>query len=190
VLWQIATTGYDHIHGVVLIGGNDYRQFTVYRRDHEQLLADILTIADRLWFEHIVPRRPPAPSGNPEALLDLYDELHPDRTGIAHLDRDLDAYEALQEYMEAANVEKAANSRKAAARAVMVNALGDAEIGVIGDKPVFTYKQVGRDSVNTARLAEHFPEAYDECVSRGESRRFDIDHKYRKSWRSFDDDAR
>ena len=186
VLWQIATTGYDHIHGAVLIGGNDYRQFTVYRRDHEQLLADILTVADRLWFDHVIAHRPPPPSGNPEALIDLFDELHPERTGIAHLDRDLVAFEALQEYMEASLVEKTATDRKKAAKAVLVNALGDNDTAVLGEDVAFTYKKTaGRESVNTARLAEHFPEAFDACVSTGDgSPRFDISHKFRKTWRS------
>ena len=151
-----------------------------------QEFADILTVADRLWFDHVIAHRPPPPSGNPEALIDLFDELHPERTGIAHLDRDLVAFEALQEYMEASLVEKTATDRKKAAKAVLVNALGDNDTAVLGEDVAFTYKKTaGRESVNTARLAEHFPEAFDACVSTGDgSPRFDISHKFRKTWRS------
>jgi putative phage-type endonuclease len=186
VLWQMAVTGYDHIHVAVLIGGNDYRQTVVRRAEHEQLIDDILTIADRLWFEHVIAHRPPPPSGNPEALVDLFDELHPERTGVAHLDRDLAAFEALQEYMEASLVEKAAADRKKAAKAVLVNALGDNDTAALGEDIAFTYKKTaGRESVNTARLAEQFPEAFDACVSTGDgSPRFDISRKFRKNWRS------
>lgn len=186
-LWQAAVTGYDHVHIAVLIGGNDYRQTVVRVAEHGQLLTDIVTVADRLWFENILPHRPPAVSGNPDALVDLFDELHPDRSGIAHLDRDLVAYEALQEYLEACLVIKDADARKKAAKAVLVGALGDAEIGVMGDDMVCTYRRTApSESVDTARLAEQFPEAYDACVTTGEegSPRFDIPRKFRSKWRS------
>lgn len=183
-LWQAAVTGYDHIHGAVLIGGNDYRQFTVRVAEHKALLADILTVADRFWFENVLRRRPPRATGNPDALIELFDELNPDRGGVKHLDRDLEAFAALHEYMEASLLSSDAEKRKKQAKAVLVGALGSAELGVLGDDVAFTYRPVGRDSVDTAKLAEQFPDAYDACVSHSESPRFDISRKFRKDWRS------
>lgn len=183
-LWQRRVTGYDHVHVAVLIGGNDFRQFTVHGSEHAQLVDDITTVADRLWHEHIVPGRAPAATGNPEALVDLYDELHPDRGGVARLDRDLAVADALDEYLEAGADEKDAKARKAAAKSVLVGALGSAEVGVLGDEAAFTYRQTPRQSINTARLAEGWPDAYDACVSDKQSPRLDVTNAYRKRWGS------
>lgn len=183
VLWQILVTGYSHIHVAVLIGGNDYRQATVYRADYEELIADLATVGDRFWHEHVVPRRAPRPSGNPAALVEVYDALHPMRGGDpAFLDRDLVAFEAAQEYLAAGTDEKAAVLRKDTAKAVLIGALGDADTGVMGDLIACTYKQVDRTSIDAARLAERWPEAYDDCARTSSSRRFELSRAFRKKW--------
>jgi putative phage-type endonuclease len=182
VLWQARVTGYGHVHVALLIGGNDYRQFTVHAAEHGQLIGDITTIADRLWHEHIVEGQPPAATGNPEALIDLYDELNPARGGVARLDRDMAAFDALDEYLEASADEKAAGGRKAAAKAVLVGALGGAEIGVLDDEAAYTYAEASRSSVNTSLLAERWPDAYAVCVTDKSSRRLNITNDYRKKW--------
>lgn len=184
VLWQIIVTGYDHIHGAVLIGGNEYRQFAVFRADHEELIALLIAGADRFWREQVIARRPPRPSGNPEALIELYDALNPGRGGIVRLDRDVEAFEAAQEYIAAGALEKEGAARKTAAKASLIAALGDGDTGVTGDdaEVMCTYKEVSRASADLARLAEYWPEAYDDCVTTKASRRFELGRKFVKRW--------
>lgn len=167
VLWQILVTGLDHIHVVCLIGGQDYRQYTVRREDHTKLVAYLNAEAGRLWFDHIVPARPPATTGQepPDALIDLYDRLHPDREGSIVVDRDLDAVDAMTEYMEAAALESQGKRRKAAAKAKLLGALGGAQAAVRHDRPFFSIEQSFRKTPDLARLAEEFPEAYRACVA-------------------------
>lgn len=181
-LWQHRVTGYDHVHVAVLIGGNDFRQFTVHASEHAQLVEDITTVADRLWHEHIAVGRPPAATGNPEALIDLYDQLNPDRAGAVHLDRNLDAIDALHDYLDAAADESAAKRRKDAAKAVLVAALGAAEVGVRDDEAIFTYKASPRAYTDLELLAEQFPQAYAACVSDRSSRRLNVTSSFRKEW--------
>ncbi len=182
VLWQARVTGFDHIHVACLIGGNDYRQFVVHVSEHAVLVEDITTVADRLWHEHIVAANPPAATGNGDALVELYDELNPDRGGVMRLDRDLDVRDALDEYLEASADEKDAKARKTSAKAVLVGALGDAAIGVIGDIAAFTYTEAERSNVNTSLLAERWPDAYAACVRDKGSRRINITNEFRKKW--------
>src|SRR5215471_12994036 len=52
VVWEMATTGYPHIHVACLSGGNDYRQYVI-RRDPE-LEADIITTAERFYHGNVV----------------------------------------------------------------------------------------------------------------------------------------
>lgn len=181
-LWQHKVTGFDHVHVACLFGGNDYRQFTVFGAEHAQVVDDITTVADRLWHEHIVPGREPDPSGDPEALVRLYDTLTPERDGVAVLDRNIAAIDALDEYLEAHEAEKAADARKKAAKAVLVAALGDAEVGVFLGDAAFTYTSVARSHVDTALLAERWPDAHEACVSDRSSRRLNITNSYKKQW--------
>lgn len=182
VLWQQRVTGYKHIHVACLIGGNDFRQFTVHAAENAALIADITTVADRLWHEHIVTGQPPASSGNPEALVDLYDDLNPQREGARYFDRVLDVHDALDAYLEASEDEKAATRRKDEAKASLIEALGDAEYGVIDGEAAFTYRESSRATTDLGLLAEKYPAAFAECVRDKGSRRLTITNQYRKTW--------
>jgi predicted phage-related endonuclease len=184
MLWQALVTGYDHIHGAVLIGGSDYRQFTVFTREHQQLIGEITAEADRFWHENVVARRPPDPAGNPAALAGLYDALHPVRHGVAVLGAHAAVRAALQEYMEAGLEESAAEERKKRARATMIGALGDADTAVVGEHAAYTYRPVERVYIDPDRLAERWPEAYDDCAAPSSPRRLEIGHAFRQSWKA------
>jgi putative phage-type endonuclease len=184
-LWQIAVSGLEHIHVAALIGGQDYRQFTIRREEHGQVIADIVTVARRLWVDHIEAGLPPVAlpeEDDPDALRELYDALNPDRDGLIRLDREMEAHDALAGYLAALEEEKAAGRRKKQMGAVLVAALGDAEMAVMGDAPVFTYKETGRDTCDLARLAERYPEAYEDCVTRTTHRRLNITNHAKKAF--------
>src|SRR5574341_17250 len=171
-LWQIAVTGYDHIHVAVLIGGNDYRQAVVRRDGNEQLIADITTLAARMW-QHVCDRQPPASSGDPERLVELLEERNPERSGCAERDG-TDAYAQICTYEDARLREKAAKAEKDAAKACLVELLGGAELGAFGNHYGYGYKASTRQSIDMARLAEEYPEAYAACLRETTSRRIDI----------------
>ncbi|RSO16411.1 hypothetical protein DMH15_37910, partial [Streptomyces sp. WAC 06725] len=81
-LWQADVCGFEHVHAAVLIGGNDYRQYVIRVADHADLIDDLRAAGARAW-KQIQTRRPPvlAADADPDVLLDLYDRLHPDRSG-------------------------------------------------------------------------------------------------------------
>jgi len=162
-LWQIAVTGYDHIHVAVLIGGNDYRQTVVRRKGNEQLIADITTVATTMW-QHVQRRRPPRSSGDPERLVELWETLNPDRTGCADLDGTEDGYEKILAYEDARLRAKAAKAEQDAAKARLVELLGSSEIASFGPNYAYGYKPSTRQSIDMARLAEEYPDAYAACL--------------------------
>ncbi|MBP8536119.1 YqaJ viral recombinase family protein [Streptomyces sp. MK37H] len=166
VLWQILVTGLDHIHVVCLIGGQDYRQYTVRRSEHTKLVAYINAEAGRLWHEHITQGRAPAPTGEepPDALLELYDRLHPDREGVAVVDRDVDTLDAVADYLAEGDTIREAKKRQKAAYARMVAALGNAQAAIRGDRPFYSIEQSSQERCDIARLREEFPDAYAACV--------------------------
>ncbi|MCP2339223.1 YqaJ viral recombinase family nuclease [Actinomadura rupiterrae] len=187
VLWQIHVTGMDHVHVACRIGGNDFRQYAVRRADHTDLIADIVTAVDRFWHEHVLAGRVPPLSGaeDPDAVLDLYDRLHPDRDGIARLDGQAaaDATEALLEYETQRLAEGRAKKAKARAKARLVELLDSAEAAVLYDQTVAAYSldavtrdgdPLTRSNVDLDRLAELHPAAYADCVTEAPYRRLSI----------------
>lgn len=174
-LWQADTCGYDHIHTAVLIGGNDYRQFTVRVADHLQLVADLRAAGAAMW-ERVTTRRAPVLTGDeePGPLLDLYARLHPDRDGAVEIARDGDAQDALAEYIAAGTKESAGRKAKERAKAKLLAVLGGAEVALDGDRIAFSYDASSREWCDTSRLAERWPDAYADCVEDRPQRRLNI----------------
>ncbi|MEU4296435.1 YqaJ viral recombinase family protein [Kitasatospora aureofaciens] len=164
-LHQADVCGFEHMHVAVKIGGNDYRQFTVRVADHQQLVLDLRAAATELW-QRILNGRPPVldPDADPDPLLDLYRRLHPERSGVVHIDRDGDAQDALADYLQARADVTAAEKRQKAAKARMLAALGGAEMAVLGDRPAYSIEQRSKQTPDLSRLAERWPEAYADCV--------------------------
>lgn len=181
ILWQIDVCGFDHLHAAVLIGGNDYRQFVVRRADHEDVIADLRAAGAQLWG-CITKGSPPALTGSeePGPLLDLYERLHPERSGAVRIDRDGAAQDALADYLEASAAESAAKKAKDRAKAVLIGALGDADTAVMGDQLAFSYDETARQHTDLARLREEFPDAYAACVEDRVSRRLNIPKRVRE----------
>ena len=170
VLWQIHVTGFDHLHVATLIGGNDYRQYVVRRADNEQLIADIVTVVDRLWAD-IQAGRPPVLTGEEpiDVTLELLDELNPLRDGYANLDeypaRSVRAGELLLEYESARLEEKAAKQAKDSAKVRLIDELGSHRAAVLNGEVAYQLRPTSRDHVDMDRLAEEFPDAYAACVT-------------------------
>lgn len=180
VLWQIAVTGYDHLHVAVLIGGNDYRQYTVRRAGNEDLIGDIVTVARKFWFEYVKAGVVPEPSGteDPDRLVDLYNEVAGTRGGWVDLAAHPTAYEDLLDYERARLAEAEAARPKKAARARLVAALGSSEYARFDGEDAYGFVTSKRQTVDVKRLAERWPDAYHDCVHDKPSRRLEIAPKY------------
>lgn len=171
-LWQLHVTGYDHIHVAVLIGGNDFRQFVIRRKDHVELIGNIVTVVDRLWRDIALGHVPPLTGEEPaDAMLDLYDALYPDRSGYANLDEypalSVAAIGELHAYEVGRLAAKEREREKGAARVAMVQMLGPHRVAVLNGETAYELREYpGRERCDFTRLAERYPEAYAECVSR------------------------
>jgi len=160
--WQMAVTGYGHIHVATLIGGQEFRQFTV-RRDLA-LEATIMAIVDPFW-SGVLQRQAPVvdPAEVGDALTELDNVRYPVRDGSVEVSSA--ALEAFLAYKEAGAQESAGKRAKAAAKATLVQLLGGAEAATVEGKELYTYSPSTRKSCDMAKLAERWPEAFAECVS-------------------------
>jgi putative phage-type endonuclease len=169
VVWQMAVTGYAHIHVACLIGGNDYRQYII-RRDAE-LERDIVAAASAFWSGNVLLRHKPAVDVEAYAddLVDLDNRVHRDRAPTADLDG-FEAHALIRDYETNRLHAQRYEQQQKAARARMVLALDGAEAAVAeGDPrrdPMWTYfEQNRRPGVDLAQLAERWPDAYAACIT-------------------------
>ncbi|KMS70621.1 hypothetical protein ACZ91_65360, partial [Streptomyces regensis] len=161
VLWQIIVTGYDHLHYAVLIGGNEYHQGVIRRDAYLDVIQDITVAVDRFWTEHVLAQVPPEPTGDGDALVKLFRRLHPSRSGSVDIDRHDDALDALADYNRHQRTESAAGKAKAAAKARLIAALGDAQAALIGGEHAYSLEPSNAaPKVDLEQLAERWPEAY------------------------------
>lgn len=180
VLWQLAVTGYDHMHYAVLIGGNDYRQGVVRADDHRQTTADIITAVGKFWTGNVLARVRPGNTGTPARNIELFRRLHPQRDGVVHLDHVQDSHNALLDYETARLEEAAAKKRKEHAQAELLRLLGGNQVAALGNQKAWSMEPTaGRASINLELLAERWPKAYAECVTTKPGERLDIDKAYR-----------
>ncbi|WP_242892636.1 YqaJ viral recombinase family nuclease [Actinomadura litoris] len=192
VLWQIHVTGYSHIHVACRIGGIDYRQYVIWRKDHAELLEDVVTAVTRFWVGNVLARRVPALTGqeNAERMLDLFEQLHPDRDGIAALDgpQAVQAEELLREYEFQRLIVKRAKQAQDAAKTRLIELLDDTEGAVLWarhtrawgwDSTTKDGEPLVKTSIDMNALAEQYPDAYAACVRMKPVRRFAVGREHR-----------
>ena len=176
VAWQMAVTGYDHVHIAVLIGGQEFRQFTV-RRD-PGLEETIVERAALFWHANVqflLP--PPSDEVDPDQVIGLENSLYPDRTGSIEVNV-LETWERVTSYQLAGIREKEAKNEKAKAKAWLIGQLHGAEVATVDGEKVYDYTPTTRSNVDLERLRERWPEAYDECVTESSSPTFRLSPKY------------
>jgi len=170
VLWQIAVTGYSHIHTWCVLGGNDPRAYTIHRADHEGTIADITAAARAFWHEHVLagvpPKRDYEQPGAELRLIGLLDEMESCRgegpNSVVHLDRDPQVLNLIDEY-EAARLEAdAAERRKEVAKLKLIEKLDGAELAVIDGHMAYEWATVTRTQLKTRALRDAHPALFAE----------------------------
>lgn len=159
-VWQMAVTGYDHIHVAVLIGGNEFKQ-AVVRRD-KVMEHFVLGEVARFREEHLLPGvEPPWDLDKAAALIEMDALMHPDRVGAISI-QDLGA---VMEYAELSRANGDAGKALKQARAELTR-LADGRAAVLcGDELAYEMAPVTRSTPDLERLAERWPEAYADCVT-------------------------
>jgi putative phage-type endonuclease len=181
MLWQLAVTGYDHLHYAVLVGGNDYRQGTVRRAEHEPTIRHITAACKRLWTEFVEPRIvPAADEEHGDRELEMYKRMHSARSGALTAPDPLAVTEALLAYEEHRLAEKRACKAKEAAQAEMLRLLGSYQAVLVDGQIAYSMESTRRAYADLERLAERWPDAYRDCVTDKPGRRLSVDPEFRK----------
>lgn len=180
MLWQIAVTGYDHLHYAILVGGNDYRQGVIRRADCEPTIRHIVTACKRFWDEHVTPKvLPAADPERGERELEMYKRMYRNRSGITSGDF-VTVTEALLAYEQARLAESAATRAKKLAQAELMRLLGDHDAVLVDGHIAYEMRPVRRAWADLERLAERHPEAYRDCVVDRAGRQLSINSDFKK----------
>jgi len=158
-VWQMAVTGYDHIHVAVLIGGNEMRQ-TVVQRD-ERLEAYVLDQVRQFRNRHLLPGIEPGwDLSKAQALIDMDSLMHPDRVG----ELDITSIGEVIEYAERSARKGAAEKALKESSAILRRLAGGARTVTFGGELAYEYTPVRKRTPDLDRLAERWPEAFADCV--------------------------
>jgi hypothetical protein len=119
-----------------------------------------------------------------DPLLDLYEQLHPDRAGVIRLDEyDAQAVAVkgdLLEYEAQRLTEAAAKKAKEAVKARLIERLKGSEAALMHGEIAYSWPMGdGRAYCDLARLAERWPDAYADCVTSTPGRRFTLAKEHR-----------
>ncbi|WP_052721022.1 YqaJ viral recombinase family protein [Actinoplanes rectilineatus] len=159
-VWQMAVTGYDHIHVAVLIGGNELRLTTVFRE--AELEAFVVGEVRRFRTENLLADvEPEWDLSKAQALIDMDSLMHPARVG----ELDLSEIDAVIEYAERSAAKGAAEKALKQSAATLRRLAAGAQLVKFADELAYEYTPVTKRTCDLDELRARFPEAYAACVT-------------------------
>lgn len=148
--WELYVTSLDRADVAALIGGNEFRIYTVHRDD--KMIADLVTIAEEFWRR--VETRTPPPIDESEACKRHFEgRLKKSATELA-ADAELEAHitEWRRLHAESKRIEKQIDRLKNAVRAAMADAQADRIRSSIGAP--YLQQRAGGTTTNWRLIAE------------------------------------
>ena len=164
IQWYLAVTGWEKWYVAVLIGGNEARWKEVVR--NEEQIAELIKAGEEFW-QRVTNRIPPEPDGSKTAGQTLT-VLYPGGNADTPVElADPTAWEALEQFHEYEQAEKAAAQAKEQAKQILMNAMGNNEIALIRGEKVTWRTQAGRTTVDSKKLKADHPDIYSTYVKVG-----------------------
>lgn len=133
--WQMLVTGWESIEVVALIGGTDFRVYSVPRDD--ETIEMLMTIGRRFWHEHVLADVPP-PADGTDSYKAFLARRFP-RSGPGLTKAPPEAERSAREYLQAAQDEVESAARKQAAANHLKSMIGEFE-GIVGEFGRVTWK--------------------------------------------------
>ncbi|MEU6387649.1 lambda-exonuclease family protein [Streptomyces bauhiniae] len=158
--WQMAVTGYDHIHVAVLLGGNELKM-TLAERD-ERMERYVLREVERFRTEHLLAGvEPEWDLDKAVALIEMDALMHPDRVGEISLDE----IGEVMEYAELSARAGAADRKLKRARATLARLAAGAQTVTFGGELAYEFAPVTKRSVDLDALRDRHPAVYADVVA-------------------------
>jgi putative phage-type endonuclease len=174
-VWQMAVTGYEHIHVAVLLGGNELKLTTVFA--DPKLTDYVVGGVTRFREEHLLAGvEPDWDLSKAQALIDMDSLMHPVRVG----ELSLDGIDEVIEYARRSAVKSAAEKALKESAATLRRLAKGAELVKFGDEMAYQYTPTTRSKCDLERLKEQYPDAYAACVTESTSSTLRVSADFRK----------
>jgi putative phage-type endonuclease len=175
-VWQMAVTGYDHIHVAVLLGGNELKQ-TVVQRD-ERLEAYVLGEVRRFREQHLLAAvEPPWDLNKSAALIEMDSLMYPERVG----EIDVTEIGEVIEYAERSARKSVATKALEESRATLLRLAAGKQTVTFAGELAYEYTPSTRRTCDLEALAERWPAAFEDCVTEKTSFTVRIAKAYRQT---------
>jgi putative phage-type endonuclease len=148
----LAVLGLPRVHYACLIGGQALVITTVERDD--QLIADLAAIEEAFW-QQVLKREAPPADGSESTRKALQRRWRPDPDKVIALDPEY--AEIIKRRHDITEAIKDAKAEVDGIDALLMEDLGDAEVGTINGQKVVTWKGSTRNSLDTKALKEAHP---------------------------------
>lgn len=169
----LKVTAKTHVWIVALVGV----EFHLRRVDRDEgLIEDLTAMEDDFWHQHVLPQVPPE-FGRHAADPDLIKRLHPVAQCGEAVDLDADVLCDLAEYRSLGEQIKTLKRLQDAAQARVCAAMGSAEVGLVDDRTVVTWRNTG--ALKTTQLRADLPDlfrVYTRTIEEFDQDRFAHDH--------------
>lgn len=167
----LAVSGFDCWYVAALIFGRDFIIRKIER--DEELIQNLITIEERFWNEHVIPRVMPDPDGSErcnEVISAMYFKADKEKAiELIGFNDDLNRRAELDELIKKLEAEKASIDQRIKLE------LGDASVGMTEEYKV-SWTSVDTTRLDTKKLKSEKPEIYEEYAKTSSSRRFTVNH--------------
>jgi predicted phage-related endonuclease len=159
---QLFTTGLDHIHYAVLIGGNTFKQGVVLRDKEAETITFVIDQCNDFRGQYLRYGNEIEPPWDVNMAAQTYLELEalkfPDRTGVHELD-----FEGLDELLTAAEIRSKANHYAALnkkQKAILHRLADGARHVTYAGELAYEFSPRSRIKIDQERLAEKYPNVW------------------------------
>ena len=166
----LAVTGLKKAYVAALIGGQHFVIREIERDD--ELIDYLIRIEADFW--RLVESRTPPPIDGSDAAAELLKKLYPEAKAGSAIDLPTEAEALIRQWREAKAEEEAAAARRQEAENKLKALLEDKEVGLLGGKPVVTWKNFTRKTIDSKRLKKDYPDIYDQYAKESTYRQFKI----------------
>lgn len=165
----MAVTGYPLWYVAVLIGGQEFRWYTVQR--DEELIKELIQKEVEFW--HMVENNIMPPLDGSEASSEILKKLYPQAEEGKQIDLPFDAFELIQKLDEITEKEKEITYQKDEIVNKLKEMLGDAEQGQVHGR-IVTWRNYATKRLDSKKLQKERPDIYQEYTKETFSRRFQV----------------
>lgn len=152
----MAVTGAEKVYIACLIMGIEFVVREIER--DEEVIANLISIEEDFWFNHVVEKRMPPPDGSDaagNAIREMYIASRTETLDLSGMAGRMARYNDIEVLMGSLKAEQEMIKQE------IMLAMGEADTALVGNRKVTWKSQKGRVSIDAKKLREELPDVYE-----------------------------